>query len=63
MLEDQSTEETLPARIPIFPLGGVLLMPNARLPLNIFEPRYLDMIQVIKLKLDYIVKEEMLSLR
>ena len=43
MLEDQSTEETLPARIPIFPLGGVLLLPNARLPLNIFEPRYLDM--------------------
>ena len=43
MLEDQSAEETLPARIPIFPLGGVLLLPNARLPLNIFEPRYLDM--------------------
>ena len=43
MLGDQSTEETLPAHIPIFPLGGVLLLPNARLPLNIFEPRYLDM--------------------
>ena len=43
MLEDQSTEEILPARIPIFPLGGVLLLPKARLPLNIFEPRYLDM--------------------
>jgi len=38
-------EEPLPVRIPIFPLNGVLLLPNAKLPLNIFEPRYLDMIR------------------
>jgi len=39
------TEEPLPARIPIFPLNGVVLLPDAKLPLNIFEPRYLDMIR------------------
>jgi uncharacterized protein len=33
----------LPATLPIFPLPGVLLLPRARLPLNIFEPRYLAM--------------------
>jgi len=31
--------------IPIFPLVGVLLLPGAKLPLNIFEPRYLDMVR------------------
>ena len=34
----------LPPVIPVFPLTGVLLLPRARLPLNIFEPRYLAMI-------------------
>ena len=34
----------LPARIPIFPLRGAILLPRATLPLNIFEPRYLEMI-------------------
>ncbi len=33
-----------PARIPIFPLRGVILLPRATLPLNIFEPRYLAMV-------------------
>ena len=33
----------LPDVLPIFPLTGVLLLPRARLPLNIFEPRYLAM--------------------
>jgi Lon protease-like protein len=33
----------LPAELPIFPLTGVLLLPRGRLPLNIFEPRYLAM--------------------
>jgi Lon protease-like protein len=36
--------ESLPATLPIFPLTGVLLLPGGRLPLNIFEPRYLAMI-------------------
>ena len=35
--------EELPDEIPIFPLGGALLLPRCRLPLNIFEPRYLNM--------------------
>ncbi len=34
----------LPASLPIFPLSGVLLLPRGRLPLNIFEPRYLAMV-------------------
>lgn len=34
----------LPAAIPVFPLGGALLFPRASLPLNIFEPRYLAMV-------------------
>ena len=33
--------EALPDKLPIFPLTGVLLLPGGRLPLNIFEPRYL----------------------
>ena len=35
--------ESLPQSIPIFPLPGVILLPRAQLPLNIFEPRYLNM--------------------
>lgn len=34
----------LPDSIPVFPLPGALLLPRARLPLNIFEPRYLAML-------------------
>lgn len=33
----------LPSVLPIFPLPGALLLPRARLPLNLFEPRYLQM--------------------
>ncbi len=42
---NQWTAEKLPAVTPIFPLIGVLLLPGGRLPLNIFEPRYLEMTQ------------------
>ena len=34
----------LPDTIPVFPLSGVLLLPRGQLPLNIFEPRYLNMV-------------------
>lgn len=34
----------LPEIIPVFPLAGALLLPRGQLPLNIFEPRYLAMI-------------------
>ncbi len=36
--------ERLPDALPVFPLTGALLLPGARLPLNIFEPRYLEMV-------------------
>ena len=35
----------LPDSIPLFPLPGALLLPRGRLPLHIFEPRYLQMIE------------------
>jgi Lon protease-like protein len=34
----------LPLEVPLFPLSGSLLLPGGRLPLNIFEPRYLMMV-------------------
>ena len=34
----------LPATIPVFPLPGALLLPRGQIPLNIFEPRYLEMV-------------------
>lgn len=37
--------EDLPAVIPVFPLPKVLLLPGGSLPLNIFEPRYLAMVE------------------
>lgn len=36
--------EELPHAIPIFPLSRTIMLPRARLPLNIFEPRYLAMV-------------------
>lgn len=36
---------TLPPVIPVFPLTGVILLPGSNLPLNIFEPRYLQMVR------------------
>ncbi|CAN5179571.1 LON peptidase substrate-binding domain-containing protein [soil metagenome] len=33
-----------PAVIPVFPLGGALLLPRGQMPLNVFEPRYITMI-------------------
>lgn len=37
----------LPPVVPVFPLSGALLLPGGRLPLNIFEPRYLAMIDAV----------------
>lgn len=34
----------LPPRIPVFPLRGAILLPRATLPLNVFEPRYLSLL-------------------
>ncbi|MBN9252171.1 MAG: LON peptidase substrate-binding domain-containing protein [Mesorhizobium sp.] len=38
------SEADLPHSVPVFPLEGALLLPGGRLPLNIFEPHYLQMI-------------------
>jgi Lon protease-like protein len=35
--------EDLPRDLPVFPLTGAVLLPGGRLPLNIFEPRYLNL--------------------
>ncbi len=35
---------SLPGDLPVFPLAGVLLLPRGRLPLNIFEPRYIALV-------------------
>jgi len=43
MPDDAHSPGPLPDLLPIFPLTGVLLLPRGRLPLNIFEPRYLAM--------------------
>lgn len=39
-----ATPEDIPAAIPVFPLANALLLPRGQLPLNIFEPRYVEMI-------------------
>ena len=44
-MAETDTAQDLPATIPIFPLPAVLLLPATKLPLNIFEPRYLDMVR------------------
>ena len=42
--ESYSKLEDLPVEVPLFPLTGALLLPAGNMPLNIFEPRYLAMI-------------------
>ena len=42
-MSERVSGTALPSILPIFPLTGVLLLPRGRLPLNIFEPRYLAM--------------------
>jgi uncharacterized protein len=42
-LKDYQSPSDLPDTLPVFPLAGALLLPRADLPLNIFEPRYLEM--------------------
>ncbi|MEC8100519.1 MAG: LON peptidase substrate-binding domain-containing protein [Pseudomonadota bacterium] len=41
------TEKDLPKDIPIFPLPGAVVFPSGTLPLNIFEPRYIAMIESV----------------
>lgn len=43
-VQPRFTPQNAPETIPAFPLPGALLLPRGRLPLNIFEPRYLAMV-------------------
>lgn len=47
---NNNPQDDLEPAIPVFPLGGALLLPNSQLPLNIFEPRYLAMIDAAMAK-------------
>jgi uncharacterized protein len=38
------SHDEMPSSLPLFPLPGALLLPRGQLPLNIFEPRYLAMV-------------------
>ncbi len=40
-----TASDELPGQFPVFPLPGALLLPHLHLPLNIFEPRYLAMVE------------------
>ncbi len=44
MLKRPASPADLPATVPVFPLAGALLLPFSHRPLNIFEPRYIDMV-------------------
>lgn len=43
-IDEYHHPEDLPGTVPLFPLSGAILLPRAQLPLNVFEPRYLAMI-------------------
>jgi Lon protease-like protein len=44
MLKRPNSPDDLPQSVPLFPLTGALLLPFAQRPLNIFEPRYVEMV-------------------
>ena len=44
MLKRPTSPKDLPTSVPVFPLSGALLLPFAHRPLNIFEPRYVEMV-------------------
>jgi len=45
MIKPQEQNPVLQGTIPLFPLEGVLLLPGSELPLNIFEPRYIALVE------------------
>ena len=46
--------ENLPSEIPVFPLSNFIIFPKTTVPLNVFEPRYIDMIND-SMKLDKMI--------
>ncbi len=47
LVDRYRTVSDLPTELPIFPLKGVILLPRADLPLQVFEPRYLVMLDAV----------------
>ena len=45
-MQHYRSADDLPQTLPIFPLTGALLLPRGHLPLNVFEPRYLAMVDM-----------------
>jgi Lon protease-like protein len=45
MRKPYRTLDDLPKQVPVFPLSGALLLPRGALPLNVFEPRYLALVE------------------
>lgn len=46
-MKSYNSVSALPSRLAIFPLTGAVLFPQTQLPLNIFEPRYVQMIEEV----------------
>ena len=44
LLKERMKKDDLPKIIPVFPLSNFIIFPNTTVPLNIFEPRYVEMI-------------------
>ena len=44
MTVNNNTNNNFPELVPLFPLEGIVMFPDTYLPLNIFEPRYIEMI-------------------
>ena len=44
LLKGRMKKQDLPKTIPVFPLGNFIIFPHTTVPLNIFEPRYIEMI-------------------
>ncbi len=44
LLKERMKKQDLPKTIPVFPLGNFIIFPHTTVPLNIFEPRYVEMI-------------------
>ena len=44
MVRHYHSYSDLPKSLPLFPLSGAVLLPRGQLPLNVFEPRYLEMV-------------------
>ncbi|MBU1306284.1 MAG: LON peptidase substrate-binding domain-containing protein [Alphaproteobacteria bacterium] len=44
MLKRPTSPADLPKSVPVFPLSGALLLPYSHRPINVFEPRYIDMV-------------------